>query len=707
VSESTQPGIRNLGCNATSTSYQLGTTLTPISGAFTLANGTVTNTSAYNDIASMPTIECTTNSCNTIQTALWDANNVGPHHFAILNAELRPQAGVATPNAPFAIGQGTETLTSQIPTHIHLAYSYLHGDWTDAPMSGCPSACIATGSPTGANSIPNDIALQGCIYCSVAYNYIDGSIRPGAEGHGIQLSLVQQIKLVHNWIEGNSIPVLCGGWSAAIPISGFITCQDYEDRGNRYTYPYSWLLAFDGGFCPAGLSCGGHSYVRKNGHEAKFASRYLVDGNIIENVDNSGAQSGIAMSVKTNQTSGGPSGSNYWTINQNQTITNNVLRNTCRGATWGFRSSNVVNGGGGVALPTTNGYFQNNLTYNISLTNPGCNLTGSSASPVIGLTISNNDGSPWAATAQRDALGLTTTLTLTSVTGGTQSVTNVGDHVSVYGCTDTSFNIPTTQMGPPALNGTNPTGLTVVYANPGTANATTTGCTFNNLQGWPQYLIFTHNSEFINSTSAQPNDPYAVADGGSVPYSLSRNMSFTNDIFVGGGFNSTFGEGGTSTTLRTEQKAFDPTTLVFNNNILAGRDSLVTCPGHGAGSGGVAACYTEYSNTSVASVPATLYGIPTSYCTTNDPTSGSCTGIFGAMSTSSFPTVLNDWNQYRLCHATDANCNSKASLYAAGQANQGSDGLDLGFNPTTVNAAEVSNQYVCATSCGTGPYPDH
>ncbi len=696
VAASYQPGIRNLGCNGSSLSYQLGTTVTAVSGSFSLANGTAANSSAYNDVGSMWTVECTASSCNAIAAGGWDANNIGPHHYAVLNAEIRPAAGVASPNAPFAVGQGNESVISQIPTHVHLAYSYVHGDWTDAPVSGG----VATGGPTGANSIPNDIAFSACIGCSISYNYVDKSIRPGAEGHGIQLSLVQQIKIVHNWIEGQSVGVMCGGFAGPISISGFVTCEDYEDRGNRWTYPYSWILASQGGFCVNNLSCSGRSYARKNAHEAKFALRYLVDGNIVENVDNSGAQSGIAMSVKTNQTSGGAYGDNYWTINQQQTITNNVLRNTCRGGTWGFRSSSVANGGGGVGLATAFGLWQNNLTYNVSSSNPGC----STATPVMGLTVSNNDGSSWSATAQRDSAGLTTTLTLSSVAGGLQSDVNVGDPVSVTGCVDPTFNISTTTMGPPALAGTTRNGLSVVYSNPGTANASTTGCTFNNLQGSPNYLIYSHNSDFINTTNA--SDPYAVANGGATPYALSRNLSFTNSIFVGGGVTSTFSEGGTSTTPRTLQKAFDPWTLTFHHLLFAGRDSAVTCPGHSAGAGGIAACYTEYADNHTANTPTTIYGTPTSYCAANDPAVGTCVGIVGAMSTGSFPTTLPDWHQYRLCHSGDAGCNNNASPFAGGQASAASDGTDLGANVTSIDAAEVATQYTCTSYCGTGTYPD-
>ena len=122
----------------------------------------------------------------------------------------------------------------------------------------------------------------------------------------------------------------------------------------------------------------------------------------------------------------------------------------------------------------------------------------------------------------------------------------------------------------------------------------------------------------------------------------------------------------------------------------------------------MAACYTEYSSTHVAATPVTLYGVPNSYCTGSDPTVGSCSGILGAMSTSAFPVILNDWHQYRLCHAGDAPCNNNASLYAGGGTYQASDGTDLGVAAGAIDAAETRNIYFCASACGlTGPYADH
>ena len=110
--------------------------------------------------------------------------------------------------------------------------------------------------------------------------------------------------------------------------------------------------------------------------------------------------------------------------------------------------------------------------------------------------------------------------------------TYVGDRVSVTGCVDPTLHISTTTMGPPALAGTTRNGLSVDLLEFGNGERFDDSYTFNNLQGSPNYLIYSHNSDFINTTNA--SDPYAVANGGATPYALSRNLSFTNSIFVGG-----------------------------------------------------------------------------------------------------------------------------------------------------------------------------
>jgi hypothetical protein len=787
VLESSQPGVRNLGCVGSNVSYQLGTTITTVSGPFTLANGTITNTSAYNDVSSMYTIECTANNCNAIQTATWDANKNGPHHFAILNAELRPQAGLVGSAAPFAIGQNTETQASELPSHIHLAYSYLHGDWADAPMTGCPSACVATGPPTGANSLPSMIAFNGCVYCSVSYSYTDQAIRPGSEGHVVSALLAQQTKYVHNWFEGMAIGKLCGGFSNAITLVNFVTCQDEEDRGNRYTYPYSWMLAENvpiirqitqngaggtgtgyvvndvitvvqagasggtgtvtatgaggtitavtvlspgtGYFPASGLSVTGGSgtggtvnigtgyfpngsvtngYTRKNAHEYKFGERILEDGNIYENTTNAGAQNGTLFSHKTAQTSSGVLSTNYWTTLDSVTVTNIVARNGCNGPSAGDRSDAGGGNGGGTSHPNQTFYGANWLIYNASvffLGNPNSNLTSNAcagATPQYGLRIGSSvPGNIWSATVSFSSGQ--TTATLTSAPGLGVSNINIGDPVTVTGCSDATFDVGNAVMGPPALFGTLPNGLTVVYANPGADSngSGVTGCTLSSAQGWPNQYAFNHVT--IIDDPASTNNPSNSANGGTNIFPLARQFTITNSILINGGLNSTAGAG-----TRTSTRMYDPVSMQFNNTLMPGIDGSVTCPGHTSpAAGGMVACYTEYTNAYVAVTPATLYGVPPANCTGSDPITGACAGILAGMSTSSFPIIVNDFHQFRPCHISDgATCNNKASLYSAGQANQATDGTDLGVSTAQLDAAQTSILYVCQTPCGSGPFVD-
>ncbi|HXM63720.1 MAG TPA: choice-of-anchor D domain-containing protein [Terriglobales bacterium] len=656
LSASTQPGIRNIGCAGTAMSYQLGQTVTPISsGAFTLANGTNTNTSAYNDIASLWTIECSATNCDAISTASPDGNGVAPHNFALLNFEARPQAGLAQPSAIVKIGLGTETAVLQLPTHIHLGYYYVHGDWADGPPA------------VGTNVIPNDIVFN-CNQCSAMYGYIDKSLRPASEGHGIYLGLAQQIKINHNWVEGQSIGLFAGGYSAAIPITNFLV-SDIEDRANRYTYPYAWL----GATAPTQ-----GSYVRKNAHEFKVGTRIVHDGNIDENVDDSGAQGGLVLSWKTDNISSG-TGSNFWVAQNNTTITNNLIRSSCNGVSLGSRSASGSGNGGGVTLPAQLYNYSNNLMQNVSVNNPGCGGVGTSG-PQYGFRIAGATNT-WTATASRDVTGTIAILTLTSAAGLTQSDQNIGDPVAVLNCADATFNTSPSAMGPLALTGTNPTGLTVVYANAGTPSATTTGCTFSNNQGWTENVIYNHNTNILGT---QGQDPYSPTSGGTNPFSLSRGLSLANSIIVNGGANSVYAEG-----TRTETKAFDPSTLSFNNLLITGR-SAITCPGFTG-----ASCYTQYPGT--ISPPTNVYVTPTANCTGSSPTSG-CAGFTGVMSTSSIPAFLNDWHSWSLV---------SGSTYAAGNAGQATDGTSLGFAPNLIDSAQTNNQYTCSNPCGSGPYADH
>lgn len=652
LAESNDPGYRNFGCGGTALSYQLGQTVTPVA-----------SNTEYNDVSEMPTLECPTTNCSVFATGPLDTNGMAPHHWAVEYVELRPQAGLVSTAAIVKLGVGNETAVSQLPSYYHFGYCYPHGDWTD------------TTTPTGFNQVPNGFFINAT-HWSIDYCYLDRLLRPGSEGHLIDVNLSQYGKIDHSWLEGESIGIFTGGYSAAVPIANF-NQSDLQITSNRITYPWNWILAHQAAYAPSQ-----GSFDQKNRLEMKVGLRTVIDGNIIEHSDDSGAQNGPLATFKTDNTSGGSTGSNYGIAQTDTTITDNLFRDSCNGVDLGSRSASGGGNGGGVALASQIFSVQNNILEDINVANPGCGGIGVSG-PQYGWKI-NGASNSWTAAVLRDATGTFTTATLVSAAGLTQSDFNPGDPVNVSGCSDTSFNTGQATLGPPALSGTVPTALTVLYTNAGTAGAGAgvTGCAVTNTQGWMQWLLFSHNTDILAGTG--PADPYSPCPGGSGPFCFARSLSFTNSIFVGGGPNAVYGEG-----TRTTSQGFDPSTLTFNNLVFAGR-SAASCPG---GSG--AACYAQYPG--AISPPTNVYVVPTANCTGAVPTSG-CVGFNGVLSTSTIPSYLSDWTQWAL--------NAKSS-FAAGGVDQATDGTDMGAHVASINSAEIANRYACPYACSpNAPYPD-
>jgi len=780
---SLQPGIRNPGCNGLSMGFQLGSTYTFVPpGAFTLANGILTNTSAYNDVASMYTIEYTGSGQSALSTAPHDVNGISPHHFAILNGEFRPQAGLANANNIIQIGTGTETNQSQLPQHIHLAYDYIHGDWADAPLSGCPSACVATGTAIGTNNIGNGISMGGQ-YWSIAYSYLEKLLRPNTECHGIFTALGTIGKRVHDWNEGCSINMFSGGFGNPISITtpaNYIPAQDIEDRANNDTYSYSWNLAAGapiirtitpvGGSTGTGyvtgdsvcviqglatggcgnvtatagaitaialtsagsgysqannLSIAGGSgsgalvnittgyfpnfsttagFARKNCHENKIGLRWVIDGNICQNTDATGGQAGIALSIKTDNVSTGVAAAtgNYWFQSADFTITNNIFRNTCNGSHIMAASGITAGNGGGIAGHPQRLDVENNLTYNVSVTNPGCGGQLQSG-PQKGWTLAPIMYSWTGVTLTENSAATAASTTLPTVAGQYQSQIQLGDLIGVSNCTGVpAFNTSPTSSGNLAIAGTAPAGLSLVFSNSGVpANATDSTCTITVGQGYPANLIFSGNTEIIagNQATSVAASPYVQYTATSqTPYALETNIFIVKSIFVGGGlYSSTFGEG---TIL--ENQAFDTRSFQFNRDVFPTRNQYAT----GSGCTG-AACYTEYGGTNSGASPPVTISFPFNSCSTgsNPQATGTSAnlGMVGAMSIpgcaagtqTTFPYQLADWHLYRLCQSTDAACSNLASLFTG-----------TGVTMAAIDAAQTSTLYVCQTPCGSGPFVD-
>ncbi len=629
---------------------------------------------------------------------------------------------------------------------------------------------IAIPYPVGSNQMSNAFSFDACNTCSVMYSYTDRVLAPGEESHQIANGYALTMKFAHNWFEGASIGTFCNGYQTALASIGVMLCQDVEDRGNRYTYPYSWMVANQNGFKP---NNGSNGYVRKNASELKSGLRYLRDGNIYENVDESGAQNGTAFTAKV--AIGSLPTNNYWLSTTNITMTNNIYRQTCNGPSFG-------DGGdlssGGVTLGVQQILFQNNLGYNVGSFVPGgC----SSVTPSYAIRVGPS-GIAWSCTASssatlnRDGTAAITMVCASEAGGVVLDQTN-GDPAVVADCSDSTFNTSPSQIGP-AVYGTTPYSLTFSYNLAGaTAGASGVSCTTVTGPGKPYYTSLLHNTFIAQAAGPAPaiciDDSYQTNVSGlpsPAPYYFMRNQTIQNNLCATYGLPASGGEGfsdqkGMGT--RAESTSRDINTFAFNNNafpsvglqgvvncVLATTDTCTLISGNapnaqarmtgeyvvvngvsygpvssststtfvlpstsnpGTLSGGVYswADYTEYGGTYSGLQPPVTDTFPVGVaCSTTTPNAitnsvPACLGMVGAMSTANYPLDLSDWHSYGLCHSDDAACNNQASLYAAGGSYQATDGTDLGVNTAAIDGAQTQNLYVCTTACGsTGPYPD-
>ena len=436
-------GVNQVGLYGVFTkNHASGVAVTYDVGAFTLANGSVVHTSDYNDAQYLWIIEETGTAPTPFQTCSpvgtgtapppCTSTVLAPDHWLIEDMEVRTNVGNKQNLNIVSIGQLTlnETSISQLPQHIHGRKNWTPGDWTSLY--------------TGANEISSAVLLT-CVYCSWVDSQISQALRPGAESHGIVCGdASNQTKVVHNWVEGTSIGYFCGGQSSNLTILNNIGGTDTQLGRNRFTFPFPWLGMLNVPTANPNYPTGG-SLVRKNPAELKNSLRVVKYGNIFENVDSSGGQSGVVESMTVRQNSVG-AGTNYWETVREITDENNIFRNGCLGATFDARAS-YPTGGGGVVTPMKNVTVRNNLYYYANTGLFGCSTTNQAF-----YTLNGQGGMTWQATMVRDATGTKVTATLVCSNlssscpagppGAGLQMTEivVGDPVSVYGCTDTSFN---------------------------------------------------------------------------------------------------------------------------------------------------------------------------------------------------------------------------------------------------------------------------
>ncbi len=345
-----------------------GGTITNGTGAFTLANGIVTNTSVYNDLQYLWTLQgqatgasFAMNFCNASATghAPLCGSNQGPDHRMFQDMEARPYPGNGNTQDIIGIAgvASGATSTAQMAQHNHFDQDFLHADWTS----------VATGTNSTTDAIEFD-----CIDCSFMHSLISEILRPGGEHHGVTAQGQGQ-KINHNVIESGSIPIFAGGYSAPNPsIFGYVPNCDSEIRRNNGEWPFAWLgLSSPGNPIPAGYNpnFGNWDMVRKNGYENKSACRIVVEGNIFGGLDNSGSQEGAAIALDVRNSSNGLGNANYQATLQDVTISKNIFRHYCSGPV--FQNSGYLQGGG-VAYQEQRILFSNNLLYDQGQNNYQC-----------------------------------------------------------------------------------------------------------------------------------------------------------------------------------------------------------------------------------------------------------------------------------------------------------------------------------------------
>ena len=765
LATSTDIGIDNPDCAGDAMYYQLGTSITTIpAGAFTLANGQATNTSAYDDVRYMWTLEGSGSSptalrfcapvgggSNSSLVPACASTTLAPDHWLIEDGEFRIEAGDTSGQDIVSMpGSGSETSASQYPTHIHFRKDWAHGDWTSLTA--------------GTNSVSDGFNLI-CQYCSIVDSQTSQNLRPGSEGHSV-LFQGTQAKIDHNWFEGSSIGILSGGLCNPSSVSGYVQFQDIEERRNRFTFPFAWLGV---GTIPGGNAhWAGANIVRKNSNEMKSGERVIRQGNIMENVDASGGQGGALGDVKTANDSCG-FGTNYQNTVTDVTDAYNIWRNSCEGIET-IRNPGDV---GGVDQGTRRWTIEQSLFYNTSETNFGC-------SENQGIQL-DATGWAWQGTLTENANG-TATFTANCIVNQVGCIGQVAS-ATVSGCTGAgslTFSAPSLTGGVLAAGsynsscvatisnpGSGYTSAPTVTSTTGTATATVNASSTAPTTGFTVLDILPGDPVSITQCSSvttfnQPMVPYpsgylpsesasvlgAVAVAGVNPASLVTTYAWPTATTPSGSSDTAGYCKLTNLQSFPQGLEVDHDTVIQNssfgiapangwgNSVANGpnfmqnglwRDSIILGGGFKNSSGISAGTATEKFNWDITSFSIDHLVLPTITASSmteygNNPSYPDSAGCSGAgcspPSTMYFPAT-----PYCTGATSTSSCVGFAgamsassmpltlsdyhgfelrsdSMFSAGQSEDASDGTAMGANIPAIDSAQTQNLYSCQTACG-------
>ena len=214
----------------------------------------------------------------------------GAHHYRLVGLEITADPSNRMMYDLVELGDGSrnQSQISQVPHHIVIDRSYIHGTSTLNLQR-----CVALNS---ASSAILDSYISDAHYEGRDSQAIDGWNGPGP------------FKIVNNYLEAAGENVMFGG---ADPAIANLVPSDVEFRRNLVAKNIAWQ---------------GSPWTVKNLLELKNAQRVLIDGNVFQ-YNWAQAQSGTAIVFTPRD----QSGTCPWCVVQDVTFTNNIVRHSAGG----------------------------------------------------------------------------------------------------------------------------------------------------------------------------------------------------------------------------------------------------------------------------------------------------------------------------------------------------------------------------------------
>ena len=258
-----------------------------------------------------------------VTTGVWPAIQTVPssHHYRLIGIEFALDPNLRSNYGIITVGDGSRAQTSlaTVAHDIIIDRCYIHGN---------PNAELSRGvALNSARTSVIDSYISDCHGLGFDTQAIAGWNGPGP------------FKIVNNYLEGAAENVLFGGADPAI--QGLVP-SDIEFRRNHCFKPLSWK-ADDPSYA-------GSPWSIKNIFELKNAQRILMDGNTFENNWVSGQSGPAIVFTVRNQEGTAP-----WSVVQDITFTNNVLKHSAAGIVITASDSN------GTSQQTSRVKIENNL----------------------------------------------------------------------------------------------------------------------------------------------------------------------------------------------------------------------------------------------------------------------------------------------------------------------------------------------------------